>query len=61
MRKSLKWVKIQPNNMTTLKDRINDVFIQYENDTRAGQPHDMQALEMAIMDEIRDFFEKILS
>jgi len=47
--------------MTTLFDEINDCFVQYEKDTIAGAPEDLQALKMSIEDTIKDYFKKITS
>ena len=45
--------------MTTLKDVIHDVIREYEEDSRREVADYFQALEMAIMDAIKDYFTRI--
>lgn len=46
--------------MTTLKDLIHDVLVEYEDDSKREIADDFEALEMALMDTIKDYFNKII-
>lgn len=47
--------------MTNLKDLIHEVIKEYEIDSQNQVADDFQALEMAIMDTIKDYFTRITS
>ena len=43
--------------MTTLKDKIRDVVIDYMSESSKGVADDAEVLTESIMNEIKDYFE----
>ncbi len=46
--------------MTTLKDRIHDVIVEYEEESNQGVAIDFQAIESSIMEVIKDYLINII-